>query len=159
MGSAPDYEQAHRLNPDKFPKDPVKQLSEAQGMLAYVADILAAKTGKSRSDVLDAAKKAVSGGNVPQVAQPKAGSEQAEAKKVEKGRGKFFAHVERSSYYSMEALETETFKGVDESKLRFFESEEEAKANGFTAGVAPEEKVDEQKEEAKAAKKTAGKKK
>lgn len=131
MPSAPDYEAAHRLNPDRFPKDPMKQAAEAQQQLSYVAELLAAATGKTKAKVLEEARRATQSGSAPQVA-PREGTEQAAVKRVERDRAQFFGHVERSSFYPVKALDTAEFADVDQKMLRYFETAEEAEANGFT---------------------------
>ncbi|MBX4215333.1 hypothetical protein KW797_00060 [Candidatus Parcubacteria bacterium] len=158
MGSMPDFEQAHRLNPDRFPKDPMKQIEELNRMLSYAVDLLASETKQSPSAIMESVRKSVLQGKLPQVAaEPKAGSEQAAVKSVEKDRAGFYGNVERSTYYPMSEYPT---GDVDESKMRFFQTADEAEANGFTAPVSDtgttggeEESDDEEKPKAKAKKK------
>lgn len=139
MGSQPDFEAAHRLNPDKFPMNPRKELIQSESVITYLADQLAKVRKCTREEVLIEARK-MAGAEMPQVSEAKLGKEQKAVQKVEKDRAGFFAHKERSTYYPIDMLETEPFNEIDQSQLRFFQNEEEAQANGFTAAepVAPE---------------------
>ncbi len=131
MPSQPDYDAAHRLNPDKFSKDPSSKLAEMTMIADYLADQLAAATKRTRSEVLTDARASVGDkpNSLPQVRQ--------EAKKddekvvVEKGNAQFFAHKERSDYYPISMKDSVPWKNMKPENVRYFATEQEAKDAGF----------------------------
>lgn len=131
MPSQPDYDAAHRLNPDKFSKDPSSKLAEMIMIADYLADQLAAKTKTTRNEVLKDARAAIGEkpNSLPQVKQ--------EAKKddeqvvVTKEDAQFFAHKERSDYYPISMKESVPWKNMKAENVRYFATEEEAKEAGF----------------------------
>lgn len=140
MGSSPDYEQAHRLNPDKYPKDPTARARELETQRDFLADELARLQKRSRGEVLADALKATSGmdtNKLPQRAEPK--KEAVKEEVVGADDAAFFANPEQASYYPLTELPE------DHTGLLFFKTAEDAEAKGYT--LRPEPKGDAPKTE------------
>lgn len=140
MPSQPDLARAAILNPDKFKTDPREQVAALEMQCSYLADELSKHTKESRAEILRNSAIAVSGGAIPDRAKgkKKAGESDATAK-FERDRAQFFAHKERAEFVPIALRDEPPYKGMKEESFRYFENEEEAISNGFTAAKIGEQ--------------------
>jgi len=135
MSSTPDYERAHQLNPDKFPKDPSARARELEAQNAFLADELAKHTKKTRTQILSDAAKAVSDNTVTKLPERKAvASVKKEEVVIGRDDAAFFANTEGSTFAPLNEL------GDDEDNLIFFKTSEEAEEKGYTLRLIEEDK-------------------